>query len=132
MISRDSVLSFGTGKLTLFEPGKGKNDNENSMCVLFESKECVILITGDRSRTGELDLLERYPLPKVDVLIAGHHGSKYATSYELLEAIHPEIVVISVGENSYGHPAREVLDRLAEYSCTVYRTDFHGSVLLRR
>ena len=125
-ISRDTVLPVGTGMLTLFQPGNGKNDNENSMCVLFESKECVILITGDRSRTGELDLLENHTLPKVDVLIAGHHGSKYATSYELLEAIHPEIAVISVGENSYGHPAREVLDRLAEYSCTVYRTDVHG------
>ena len=131
-ISRDTVLPMGAGMLTLFQPGNGKNDNENSMCVLFESKECVILITGDRSRTGELDLLENHTLPKVDVLIAGHHGSKYATSYELLEAIHPEIAVISVGENSYGHPAREVLDRLAEYSCTVYRTDVHGSVLLRR
>ena len=132
LISQDYEISLGTGKLTLLEPGKSKNDNENSMCVLFESAECVILITGDRSRTGERALLEQYQLPPVDVLIAGHHGSKNATSYELLEAVQPQIVIISVGENSYGHPAQEVLNRLAEYNCTVYRTDLQGSVLLRR
>lgn len=132
LIYQDYEIPLGTGKLTLLEPGKSKNDNENSMCVLFESAECVILITGDRSRTGERALLEQYQLPPVDVLIAGHHGSKNATSYELLEAVQPQIVIISVGENSYGHPAQEVLNRLAEYNCTVYRTDLQGSVLLRR
>lgn len=132
IISKDVTLPLGTGTLTLLEPGNGKNDNENSMCVLFESEECVILITGDRSRTGELELLEKYTLPKVDILIAGHHGSKYSVSYELLEAVRPQTVVISVGENSYGHPAQQTLDRLEEYNCTVYRTDLQGSVLLRR
>ena len=132
LISQNYEIPLGTGKLTLLEPGKSKNDNENSMCVLFEAPECVILITGDRSQTGERDLLEQYALPHVDILIAGHHGSKYATSYALLEAVQPRIVIISVGENSYGHPAPEVLNRLAEYNCTVYRTDLQGSVLLRR
>lgn len=132
MIATDFELPLGIGRLTLFEPGNGKNDNENSMCVLFESEECVILITGDRSRTGELELLERYSLPKADILIAGHHGSKYAASCELLEAVKPQIVVISVGQNSYGHPAKETLERLEQYNCTVYRTDLQGSVLLRR
>ena len=132
MISEEHQLTLGIGTLTLLEPGKGKNDNENSMCVLFESEECVILITGDRSRTGELELLEKYPLPEVDILIAGHHGSKYATSTELLDAVRPEIVVISVGSNNYGHPAQETLERLEKHRCTVYRTDLQGSVLLRR
>ena len=132
LITEDHRLPLGIGTLTLLEPGNGKNDNENSMCVLFESEECVILITGDRSRTGELELLEKHTLPLVDILIAGHHGSKYATSYELLEAVRPKIVVISVGSNNYGHPAQEILERLEKHNCTVYRTDLQGSVLLRR
>lgn len=132
LIAQEAALPLGRGTLTFLEPGTGKNDNENSMCILFESEECVILITGDRSRTGELELLERYTLPRVDILIAGHHGSKYATSQELLDAVKPEIVVISVGSNNYGHPAQETLERLEEYNCTVYRTDLQGSVLLRR
>ena len=115
------------------EPGNGKSDNENSMCVLFESEEGVILITGDRSRTGERDLIGKYDLPQADILIAGHHGSKTSTSRELLQAVRPEIVIISAGKNNiYGHPAREVLERLAEFNCTVYRTDQQGSVLVRR
>ena len=132
MINRDYEIPFGTGKILLLEPGNTKADNENCMCVLFESKECVILITGDRSRTGERALLQRYILPPVDILIAGHHGSGKSTSHELLQAVHPQTVIISVGTNSYGHPSAELLQRLAEYNCTVYRTDQHGSVLVRR
>lgn len=133
LIDSDTELPFGKGKIVLMEPGNAKSDNENCMCVLFESEECVILITGDRSRTGERDLLEKYNLPDVDILIAGHHGSKKSTSKELLQEVRPEIVIISVGENNnYGHPSQEVLERLAEYNCTVYRTDQQGSVLVRR
>ena len=133
LIDHDTEIPFGTGRLILLEPGNGKSDNENSMCVLFESEECVILITGDRSRTGERDLIEKYDLPQADILIAGHHGSKTSTSRELLQAVRPEIVIISAGKNNiYGHPAREVLERLAEFNCTVYRTDQQGSVLVRR
>ena len=133
LIDSNTALSFGKGKIVLMEPGNAKSDNENCMCVLFESEECVILITGDRSRTGERDLIEKYDLPQADILIAGHHGSKNSTSRELLQAIRPETVIISAGKNNiYGHPAREALERLAEFNCTVYRTDQQGSVLVRR
>jgi len=77
-------------------------------------------------------LLKSAKLPDLEILVAGHHGSKHSTCEELLAATRPEIVVISVGENNYGHPADEVLDRLAKYGCTVYRTDIHGTITLRR
>lgn len=133
LIDRDVDIPFGNGTLTLLEPGDLKSSNENCMCVLFESDECVILITGDRDRAGEGALIKKYDLPDVDVLIAGHHGSKNSTSRELLRSVRPEIVIISVGENNpYGHPTQEVLERLADFGCTVYRTDEQGSVLVRR
>lgn len=132
-IQAETQYTLPTGILTLLPAKEGKSNNENSMGVLFESEECVILVTGDRNRAGEKELVRDYALPDVDVLIAGHHGSKKATSQELLQAVRPEIVIISVGaNNSYGHPAPEVLERLAEFGCTVYRTDEQGSVLLRR
>lgn len=132
-IQAETQYVLPTGKLTLLPAKEEKSNNENSMGVLFESEECVILITGDRNRAGEKELIRDYALPDVDVLIAGHHGSKKATSQELLQAVRPEIVIISVGaNNSYGHPAAEVLERLSEFGCTVYRTDKRGSVLLRR
>ena len=103
------------------------------MCILFESEECVILITGDRDRAGEGVLIQKYDLPDVDVLIAGHHGSKYSTSLELLQSVRPEIVIISAGANNpYGHPSPDVLERLTDFGCTIYRTDEQGSVLVRR
>lgn len=133
IIRQNTQLPFGCGVFTFTEPGQLKNDNENCMCVLFESKSCVILVTGDRSRSGEKRLIRNYDLPHVDILIGGHHGSKNSTSEELLEAVNPDIVIFSVGkDNTYGHPAQEVLDRLENYNCTVYRTDLDGSVLIRR
>ena len=78
-------------------------------------------------------LLRDSAIRDVDVLIAGHHGSKYSTCEELLQAVRPEIVCISVGaNNSYGHPAPETLERLREFGCTVYRTDQNGDILIRR
>lgn len=77
-------------------------------------------------------LLKRMELPELEILVAGHHGSKNATCTELLEATKPKIAVISVGENSYGHPAPEVLDRLVGCGCAVYRTDVHGNLVFRR
>ena len=132
MIHQDYEIPFGNGVIKFLDGGKAGDDNENCMCVLFESEECVILITGDRSRSGERALLKKYALPPVDILIAGHHGANQSTSQELLQAVHPQIVIISVGTNRYGHPGQEVLDRLADYNCSVYRTDLQGSVLIRR
>ena len=70
-------------------------------------------------------------LPDVDVLIAGHHGSKYASSERLLEAVRPEYAVLSVGYNSYGHPAPETLARLEAAGCAIYRTDWMGTITFR-
>lgn len=128
----DLSLTFGEAGIRIFGPFYTGNGNENSMCVLFESENCAILITGDRSAFGERMLLRQGELPRVDVLIAGHHGSKTSTSEELLDAVRPDTVIISVGENSYGHPSAEVLARLEKYGCTVYRTDESGTIIYRR
>lgn len=60
--------------------------------------------------------------------MAGHHGSKQSTSQALLEAVAPETVVISVGQNTYGHPAPETLARLSAAGAQVYRTDRQGGI----
>ena len=131
-LDRDLELSFGASKLTVFGPIFSGSSNENSLCVLFEGENCVILVTGDRSAFGERMLMRKTALPQVDVLVAGHHGSADSTSAELLAQVRPETVVISVGENIYGHPAQSLLDRLAEFGCQVYRTDQNGTILFRR
>ena len=133
VLTEETVLPFGRGSVRFFPYSGGNSSNQNSMAILFESESCVILITGDLDLAGERRLLREYSIPKVDVLVVGHHGSKYATSEELLAAVQPETAVISVGRNnSYRPPTQEVLDRLAEAGCTVHRTDQEGTILIRR
>ena len=120
-------------KMQIFTANFPGNSNEMSLCLLFDTEKCDILITGDRNGFGERNLLRYHSIPDVDILVAGHHGSGNAACEELLEAVHPEIVCISVGaDNSYGHPAPQLLERLKQRHCTVYRTDKDGTILIRR
>lgn len=130
---RDIKLSFDSGSITVYPPKYSGTGNENSLCVLFAGPKCDILITGDRNGFGERSLMRNAAIPDVNVLIAGHHGSKNATCQELLDAVRPEIVCISASaDNPYGHPSQEVLQRLQDFGCTVYRTDLNGEIRIRR
>ena len=125
-------LRFSDVSIRVMPAYSGNSDNESSLCVLFQTENCAILITGDRNGFGERMLLRNEDIPDLDVLIVGHHGSKYSTCEELLLATRPEIAIISVGENNpYGHPAQETLDRLVEFGCVIYRTDLHGTIIYR-
>jgi len=131
--AEDLLISAGEMKIHVFAPEVPGNDNESGICVLLDTKNCDILVTGDRNAFGERTLLRNAAIPDVDVLIAGHHGSKHATSEELLNAVRPEIVCISAGrDNIFGHPAPELLARLEDFGCTVYRTDLQGDIIIRR
>ena len=129
-VEQDMVL--GEAKLTIY-PSEDQNDtNESSLCILFQPKDCDILITGDRSTEGEQALMDHVTLPDLEILVAGHHGSRTSTSWELLNATKPEVVVISVGANNrYGHPTWETLERLDLFGCGVYRTDLEGTIIFR-
>ena len=129
----DFEIRWGDAGITVYVTAFAPESNENSLCILFSTENCDILITGDRSEYGERRLLRHTELPQVDVLIAGHHGSRHSTCVELLEAVQPEIVIISAGaRNPYGHPAEETLDRLEEAGCDILRTDLSGTVIFRR
>ena len=65
-----------------------------------------------------------------DVLKVGHHGSKYSTSDEFLDAVNPKISVIQVGKNSFGHPTLDVLEKLRLNDIIVYRNDIDGAIML--
>jgi len=129
--NRMLAASLGSAELRLLpSEGNSSEDNEQGLAVqaVFDNKS--VLLTGDMNRASEKRLLDTYDFLAANVLIAGHHGAKGSTSSELLEELAPETVCISVGSNSYGHPAKETLRRLAEQGCTVYRTDLHGNIRL--
>lgn len=129
-VTEETTLPFGDAELTIFPPLGTGGSNELGLTVLATAGENDFLVTGDMERATEKKLIETYNLPDIEVLMAGHHGSKGSTSEELLEAVTPETVIISVGSNSYGHPAEDTLRRLARAGCAVYRTDHHGTVYL--
>lgn len=131
-ISDQTNLNLPNGNIALYPANQSLNDNESSVCVLFQSGNYDILITGDRSKAGERVLLSEADIPLLELLVAGHHGSHNATSLELLVATKPKAVAISVGKNNpYGHPREELLDRLSRFGCRVYRTDLQGTVIFR-
>ena len=132
IVSENTELSFGDTAISLFVSELEDSGNERSLAVLFRRENCDILITGDRSGFGERLLLKTEQIPELDILVAGHHGSANSTCQELLDATRPGIVAISVGENSYGHPADELLHRLENAGCVVFRTDLHGNLVFRR
>lgn len=133
LVSDTLTAEYENTRLTVFGPVYGGYSNENSLCVLFETENCVILITGDRSGFGERMLLREFGLPDVDILVAGHHGSRYSTTEDLLDAVTPETMLISVSEdNNYNHPAPELLARLEERGCEIFRTDECGTITIRR
>lgn len=112
----------------LNEHSSSKSSNDNSGVFYFQIKEKSFLMMGDVSSTIEKEILRRKPSLKADVLKIGHHGSKYSSSLEFLKAVSPEMAVLSVGANNYyGHPSKEVLDRLDYLSIPYVRTDQVGT-----
>jgi len=131
-VSQDMLLPLGNASMQVFAPLDDEGGNESSLCVLTSCEDFDILATGDLGTGNELELMTRYALPDVEVLVAGHHGAKSSTGTLLLGRLRPEMLVISVGENRYGHPAEEVLARAAAVGAEIYRTDLNGTITIRR
>ena len=111
--------------------GKSGEDNEASSVFRIDVDGISILVTGDIGVETEKILIEKYKhsnLLKVDVLKVGHHGSKYSTSEDFLEAVKPKVALIGVGKNNYGHPSPSVIDKLHKNDIILYRTDVDGAI----
>lgn len=103
--------------------------NENSVVIRATYGNVDFLFTGDCEHSCEQDLLNSGAILDSEILKVGHHGSKTSTSDSFLDAVAPEIAVISVGDgNGYGHPYQGTLDKLS--SIEYYRTDLHGTVVI--
>ena len=129
-ISESVDISLGESRMTVIEPLGAVTANERGISVLYSIGDYDILITGDMEADTERKLVSSVELPDIELLIAGHHGSDGANSELLLKALKPEIAVISVGVNNYGHPGEETLKRFEIYGVEVYRTDMQGSIVI--
>ncbi|HEX2923299.1 MAG TPA: ComEC/Rec2 family competence protein [Chloroflexota bacterium] len=132
-------LDLGTGIQTqILEPEDplfSKVDsltNNNGVVLRITYGTVSTLLTGDLGKEGEERLLSHKEDIQSQILKIGHHGSESSSTNAFLEAVNPEVGLISVGSgNSYGHPHRPTLQRLERHKVTVYRTDQNGTIQLR-
>ncbi|MBA2873548.1 DNA internalization-related competence protein ComEC/Rec2 [Thermaerobacillus caldiproteolyticus] len=105
------------------------DDNNNSIVLYTKLGGLSWLFTGDLEEKGEEQLMEAFPQLRVNVLKVGHHGSDTSTKEPLLQAIQPDIALISVGkQNRYHHPHPDVIKRLQAHGITIWRTDQNGAI----
>ena len=123
-------LNIDNNKFHFLQTKYYDNENDNSNVIYTELNGYKFMFMGDASGTTEKEMLNKYNLPDIDVLKAGHHGSKTSSSKEFIDTINPKYSIISVGKNNrYGHPNKEVLASLKESK--IYRTDEDGSIMFK-
>lgn len=89
--------------------------NNNSILAKLVCKDFSMLFTGDIEEKAEKEILEKYKNSNIlecNILKVAHHGSKSSSIQEIIEKIKPQISLIGVGENNYGHPNMNVMERL--------------------
>ena len=117
--------------LDIFAPLGTDDINEHGLLIRGDWGDFEFLVTGDAGAEVERLLCDETDLGDMELLVVGHHGSRYSTCDELLEDITPETAFISVGSgNSYGHPTEEVLRRLENHGIQIFRTDLDGTISL--
>ncbi|MBO5340621.1 MAG: DNA internalization-related competence protein ComEC/Rec2 [Oscillospiraceae bacterium] len=131
-VREDTSLPFGEDTVfTIYPPVGSEGTNELGLTVLCSAGDYDVLLTGDMGTSVEKELVAYTELPDVELMVAGHHGSKYANSKLLLETVRPDVAVFSVGEdNSYGHPTPEAMERFRAVGAQIYRTDLMGTVTI--
>jgi competence protein ComEC len=103
--------------------------NDNSLVLKLTYQNISALLTGDLPTSKEEDLLKSQLDLQADILKVAHHGSRYSSSLEFLQAVDPKVCVIQVGEgNSFDHPHAEALERLRGVGCQILRNDLQGNI----
>jgi competence protein ComEC len=125
-------FDYGGVHFRMLAPGRDQITGlmrANDDCLVFTAAfgGTTALLEGDAERSVEQRVVEEHP--EAMLLKVAHHGSASGTSADLLATVHPHYAVISVGaRNVYGHPRREVLQRLRHAGVITFRTDEEGAV----
>lgn len=142
-IQKGFSWTSGRTEFTCLHPDRDasyEDTNAASACYLVRfSSGKTLLLTGDVEKEGEKtftaalrECLSSKQISSVDLLKAAHHGSKYSTSSEFLEATKPQITIISCGKsNRYGHPHKETLERLEAVGSKILTTPDEGAIRLQ-
>lgn len=122
------ILSEDSLTATIVAPNSKEYDDLNNYSAVIKLTYGMtsFVFAGDAEKLSEDEIRTNI---KCDVLKVGHHGSNTSTSKNFLKKTSPTYAVISCGENNdYGHPHKEVIQRLYKSGVSVYRTDLNGTV----
>jgi len=112
-----------------------KDENKSSLILKVSFKGLTVLMTGDMGTEGEAQVMKAYEdHPEIlssDILKIGHHGSRYSTSDEFLEAVVPKIAVFQVGKNNFGHPHPTIIEKCQKKDIIIFRNDLNGAIILK-
>jgi len=128
-----AVMELGDAVFTVVAPNSyghaGLNDYSIVMHMAYGNVN--FLFTGDAEAVSEREMLAYGHNISADILRVGHHGSSTSTIYEFLHEVDPIIAVISAGYgNPFGHPHNSVINRLYDRGVSIYRTDYHGHIVI--
>lgn len=132
---RGNTVQIGNLKLTVLNPAKPlfSDANNNSIVLCLSYGDIDFLFTGDAEREAEGSMLVQsvVPVPDVEILKVGHHGSRTSSSPQFLNTVKPEVAIYMCGAgNTYGHPHQETIVALNNIGAKVYGTDVHGTIVV--
>lgn len=108
---------------------KGGKTNEESLVTSITVEDLNFLFMADADSKVEEQLLIKYPNLSCDIIKLGHHGSASSSSESFITSIKPRFALISCGlNNSYGHPAKRVVELLDDFGIIYGRTDLYGAI----
>lgn len=121
---------FGGGGLRVLGPvGEYEDANNNSLVLKFSCPGFSALFCGDIEKEAELGLVKSGQDLSATLLKVAHHGSGTSSTRRFIEAVSPQIAVVSVGPDRSGLPRQEPLARLERAGARVFRTDLDGTLV---
>lgn len=131
---RGDEISVGELTFIILNPATlSGSTNNNSIVLSLSYGEVDFLFTGDAEHEAEAAMLiaSDIPVPDIEILKVGHHGSRTASSQDFLFVTSPEVAIYMAGTgNRYGHPHEEIISNLNQVGAEIYGTDIHGTIVI--
>lgn len=114
-----------------YDAVKDLTHNDRSLVLSYSTEGHTFVNSADCEKKCETEIIRTIPKMKTDYYIVGHHGSKSSSNDNFLEHIDPDYAIISVGAtNSYGHPAKEAIDRINKHTDKIMTTSTVGTIVI--